>query len=121
MLRTIGSAAALALAAVPAPSQAQGRLVLLPAGEYTCALPGNAAGRAWITQPARSFAILRASRYRTAEGSGTYLMKGKRVRFTRGPMRGMEMMQVSSGMLRIVEDDGKLGRLRCNRSGPATD
>ena len=51
-------------------------------------------------------------------GSGTYLMEGKNVIFTRGPMRGVQMLRLGSGMLQEVGRDGKLGRLRCHRSGP---
>ncbi len=112
---------ALAIAALPPAAQAQGRLDLLPTGAYECALPGSAAGRAWIAQPARGFAILRASLYRTPEGQGTYLMKGDRVEFTRGPMRGTVMIRVAPRLLRIVEEDGTPGRLRCHRAGPVPD
>ena len=70
---------------------------------------------------ARGFAILRASLYRTPEGQGTYLMKGDRVEFTRGPMRGTVMIRVAPRLLRIVEKDGTPGRLRCHRAGPVPD
>lgn len=121
MLRSLGLILALAFAAMPLPAQAQGRLLLLPTGEYECALPGSAAGRAWIEQPELGFTIVHASLYRTAKGQGTYLMKGDRVEFTRGPMQGTRMMRVSSRMLQIVEKDGELGRLRCHRAGPVKD
>ncbi len=111
--------AAAALAA--APSLAQGRLGLLPQGEYVCALPGNAGGAAWNEVQGRNFAITGASSYKAGNGSGTYLLEGKRVTFTRGPMKGMKMMRVSSGMLQEVRRDGKLGRLRCHRAGPVLD
>ncbi|MGE5953447.1 MAG: hypothetical protein ACM308_07515, partial [Qipengyuania vulgaris] len=104
-----------------APSLAQGRLGLLPQGEYVCALPGNASGTAWNEVPGRNFAITGASSYKAGNGSGTYLMEGKRVTFTRGPMKGKTMMRVSSGMLQEVGRDGKLGRLRCHRAGPVLD
>lgn len=112
----------LALAALAAaPSLAQGRLGLLPQGEYVCALPGNASGTAWNEVEGRNFAITGASSYRAGNGSGTYLLEGKRVTFTRGPMKGMRMMRVSSGMLQELGRDGKLGRLRCHRAGPVLD
>ena len=112
----------LALAALAAaPSLAQGRLGLLPQGEYVCALPGNASGTAWNEVEGRNFAITGASSYTAGNGSGTYLLEGKRVTFTRGPMKGMRMMRVSSGMLQEVGRDGKLGRLRCHRAGPVLD
>ncbi|WP_345719767.1 hypothetical protein [Qipengyuania polymorpha] len=112
----------LAVAALAAaPSLAQGRLGLLPQGEYVCALPGNAGGAAWNEVQGRNFAITGASSYRAGNGSGTYLLEGKRVTFTRGPMKGMKMMRVSSGMLQEVGRDGKLGRMRCHRAGPVLD
>lgn len=100
------------------PATAQGRLSLLAQGEYVCALPGDASGAAWIEQEGREFAITSGSSYRTARGSGTYLMEGKLVTFTRGPMRGAKFMRLSSGLLQQVDRDGKLGRMRCHRSGP---
>ena len=100
------------------PAFAQGRLSLLEQGEYVCALPGDATGAAWIEQEGRDFAITSGSSYRTAKGSGTYLMEGKRVLFTRGPMRGARFMRLGSRLLQEVGRDGKLGRLRCHRAGP---
>ena len=113
--------ALLAAAALPAPAGAQGRLNLLPTGEYRCALPGSAAGRAWIDQPERGFTIVRASRYRSADGAGTYLMTGREVRFTGGPMKGTRLLRVSGRMLREIDAEGVPGRLRCLRTGPIPD
>ena len=98
---------------------AQGRLALLDQGEYICALPGDASGSAWLEQDARDFTIIGGSSYRSGNSAGTYLMEGKKVTFTRGPMRGMKFMRIGSGILQEVGSDGKLGRLRCHRSGPA--
>lgn len=103
------------------PAATQGRLSLLDQGEYICALPGDATGAAWIEQAGRDFAITGGSSYRTARGGGTYLMEGKHVTFTRGPMRGMKFMRLGSGILQEVGRDGKLGRLRCHRAGPTKD
>ena len=106
---------------LPDAAHADGKLGLLPTGTYKCALPGNAAGKAWIDQPANDFTIRSGSRYSSAKGSGTYLMEGKRVVFTRGPMRGTAMMRISSGLLQVVGEEGKLGRLRCQRIRTARD
>ena len=38
-------------------------------------------------------------------------------RFTRGPMRGVKLMLLSSGLLQEIGRDGKLARLRCHRTG----
>ncbi|MBX7481440.1 elongation factor P [Qipengyuania sp. 6D47A] len=119
-LAELALAAALA-GLLSAPGAAQGRLSLLDQGEYICALPGDATGSAWIEQSGRDFAITGGSSYRAARGGGTYLMEGKKVTFTRGPMRGMKFMRLGSGMLQEIARDGKLGRLRCHRAGPTRD
>ncbi|EDL48001.1 hypothetical protein [Erythrobacter sp. SD-21] len=111
--------AAAALAATP--SLAQGRLGLLQQGEYVCALPGTADGAAWNEVEGHGFSITGASSYKTDKGSGTYLYEGRRVTFTRGPLKGHTMMRVSSGLLQELGRDGKLGRLRCHRAGPVRD
>ena len=116
-IAVFASAAALATS----PVQGQGRLGLLPQGEYVCALPGSANSSAWQVMEGRNFAITGASSYKAGNGSGTYLMEGKRITFTRGPMKGMRMMRVSSGLLQEIDRSGKLGRLRCHRSGPVSD
>lgn len=103
------------------PAHAQGRLALLTPGEYVCALPGDAAGAAWVEQDGKRFSITSGSSYRTAKGGGTYLMEGKLVTFTRGPMKNMKLMRLGSGLLQQVDRDGKLGRLRCHRAGPLAD
>ena len=121
-MRTVALAlAGLVSMALPDAAHADGKLGLLPTGSYKCALPGHAAGRAWIDQPANDFTIRSGSRYSSARGSGTYLMEGKRVVFTRGPMRGTAMLRISSGLLQVVGDEGKLGRLRCQRVGSTRD
>ena len=104
---------------VAVPADAQGRLGLLPQGQYVCALPGAADGAAWRELENRNFVITGASSYRAGNTTGTYLLEGKRVTFTRGPMKGMRMMRVASGMLQEVDGEGKLGRMRCTHSGRA--
>ena len=121
MTRSLASALAFMAAALSAPVAAQGPLSLLHTGEYRCALPGSAAGRAWVDQPARHFVIVRASRYRSANGPGTYLMTGDRVLFTGGALKGFTLKRISSGMLQEIGPDGKPGRLRCHRAGPIPD
>lgn len=102
-------------------ASAQGPLAVLDRGEYVCALPGDATAAAWIEQEGRDFAITGGSSYRTARGSGTYLMEGKQIVFTRGPMRGEKYLRLGSGLIQQVGGDGKLGRLRCHRAGPLSD
>ena len=117
----LGIAAASLFALTPSAGDAQGRLGILEQGEYVCALPGSATGPAWQEMEAHNFAITGASSYRTEKGVGTYLLEGKRVTFTRGPMKGHRMMLLSSGLLQELGRDGKLGRLRCHRAGPLVD
>lgn len=96
-----------------------GSLETLPQGQYRCSLPGDAAGAAWIPLEDRNFTIGNGSTYRTDQGSGTYLMTGKMVTFTRGPLKGLKFEQTGSGTLRWIDDKGELGRVRCVRSGYA--
>ena len=115
------SIALMTIAALTAsPTLAQGRLGLLPQGDYVCALPGNADGPAWNEVERANFSITGASSYKARHGAGTYLLEGRRLTFTRGPMKGMQMMRVSSGMLQEIDKAGKLGRMRCHRAGPLT-
>ena len=119
--RTLALLAALAASSITVSAAAQGRLALLDRGEYVCALPGDATGAAWVEQEGRDFGITGGSSYRTARGDGTYLLEGKQVTFTRGPMRGMKFMRLGSGLLQEVGRDNKLGRMRCHRAGPLKD
>ncbi|MBX7493436.1 elongation factor P [Qipengyuania sp. 1NDW9] len=113
---------AIAIAALAAsPALSQGSLGVLPQGEYVCALPGVATGSAWNEVEGHGFSITGASSYKTDKGSGTYLLEGRRVTFTRGPLKGHKMMRVSSGLLQELGKDDKLGRLRCHRAGPVAD
>ncbi|MEZ5679723.1 MAG: elongation factor P [Erythrobacter sp.] len=112
------AAAILLAGASTGPLAAQGRLGLVEQGEYICALPGDATGAAWIVQEGKGFAIIEGSSYRTERGSGTYLAEGRQVTFTRGPLKGMKLMRLGSGLLQEIGRDGKLGRLRCHRAGP---
>ncbi|QKG72729.1 hypothetical protein HQR01_08640 [Erythrobacter mangrovi] len=100
---------------------AQGRIGLLDQGHYVCALPGDATGTAWIEQEGKAFAITGGSSYRTERGAGTYLLEGKQVTFTRGPLKGMMLLKLSSGLLQEVDKGGKLSRLRCHRTGPLSE
>lgn len=111
-------AATMLVGALAAPLSAQGRLGLVEQGEYVCALPGDATGAAWIVQEGRGFSIVEGSSYRTERGNGTYLAEGRQITFTRGPLKGMKLMRLGSGLLQEIGRDGKLGRLRCHRAGP---
>ena len=113
----LASIAALSLAATPVSGgEMQGRLGTLPHGSYVCSLPGDAGGPAWRELEDKRFTIENASIYRTESGSGTYLLTGTRVTFTRGPMKGMKFERTGNASLRWIDDDGKPGRIRCIRS-----
>ena len=111
-------AATLLAGAFASPLSSQGRLGLVEQGEYVCALPGDATGAAWIVQEGKGFSIVEGSSYRTERGNGTYLAEGRQITFTRGPLKGMKLMRLGSGLLQQIDRDGKLGRLRCHRAGP---
>lgn len=102
---------------MPALAAPGGKLGTLPLGQYRCALPGDADGLAWIPLENQHFTIGNASTYHTPEGSGTYLLTGKRVTFTRGPMKGMEFDRTGSGTLRWIDNQDQQSRVRCVRTG----
>lgn len=121
MIKTWIPIAAIALLSLPAVSQgASGRLGTLPLGLYQCSEPGDAGGQAWIDLPEKHFTIGNGSTYHTEEGSGVYLLTGKRVIFTRGPMKGMRFQRLGKVTLQWIDDDGKPGRVRCVRQIAST-
>lgn len=100
-----------------APSLAEpGRLGTLPIGAYICSEPGDAGGDAWIVLPDRGFTIETGSAYQSAKGSGTYLLTGDLVTFTRGPMKNQRFRRTGNSTLRWLDADGNPGRVRCVRS-----
>lgn len=107
---------ALASTALPAAATPGGKLETLPQGRYTCSLPGDALGDAWVVIPEKGFVIDNGSTYRTDSGTGTYLLTGELVRFTRGPMKGMQFERTSNGALRWLDENGAAGRVRCVRA-----
>jgi hypothetical protein len=109
-------AGALALPAF-APALAQGAIGTVPRGTFVCELPGDAAGRAGIPQPERSFTIESSSRYSSPQGSGTYLRQGKHLQMTSGPRKGDAYLVVHAGFVRLLQPDGSAGRLRCVLQG----
>lgn len=108
-------AAAAALSATPA--RADGRLGTLEPGRYLCELPGDAAGLASIPLDGMWFDIINASSYTASAGSGTYLLTGKALVFTRGPMKGMKFTRMGARTLKVVGSTGERAKMRCVRSG----
>jgi hypothetical protein len=101
------------VAALPAAAAAQGPIGTVPRGSYVCEMPGDAAGRAGIPQPERSFKVKSSSRYATPRGGGVYLRRGDRLEITSGLLRGQTYLVIRPGFLRERQADGKPGRLRC--------
>ena len=127
IFRSMASAMALSAVALPAGTLAAqagspppGRIETLPTGTYECTLPGDAAGPAWHRVPEADFTILNASSYEAQGQRGVYLLRGGRVIFTRGPMKGTMMERAGRRMLRALDENGTPGRLRCVRTGAAT-
>lgn len=102
--------------AAPLAATPGGKLDTLPQGRYTCALPGDAAGEAFVILPDKAFVIDNGSTYRTENGSGTYLLTGEIVQFTRGPLKGMRFERTSSASLRWIDGTGQPGKVRCVRN-----
>ncbi|MBC2650594.1 elongation factor P [Novosphingobium aerophilum] len=123
-LRRISRSGCLALALLcplaPAAGAPGGPVGVLTLGRYTCELPGDALGAAWIPQPAEDFTIAYGSTYRTELGHGTYLLTGDRLRFTAGPLKDAEYRRTGNTLLRRILPDGTPGRLRCVRRGGLT-
>jgi hypothetical protein len=96
-----------------------GRLGTLQLGRYLCEIPGDAAGPASIPVAGAWFDVNTASSYDTEGGSGTYLLTGDKVVFTRGPMKGATFERVSGKRLDRTDLEGELARMRCVRTGRA--
>lgn len=92
-------------------------LQTIPHGEYECAFPGDASREAWVPMEKESFRIIRASRYRTADGGGTYILRDNVLTFTAGPKNGQKLRRTGPNQLRLIMKDGSLGRLLCVRAG----
>lgn len=110
---SLSAAITATLAAMPALAAPGGELSTLPKGVYRCELPGDAAGPWRIRMEQEDFAILVSSGYRALGKRGSYLLTGDTVIMTSGPFAGKRYHRQSSGFLRLIEADGKPGKLRC--------
>ncbi len=88
----------------------------MPHGIYQCALPGDATGKAFEVVQGEGFRIRTASSYRDDNGSGTYIMRGDMLTFTRGPKKGQQFRRVGTNQLRKL-DKGAATKLLCTRLG----
>lgn len=105
----IGTIALLAGAVLSTPVAAQngGMLKTMATGSYQCALPGDAGGVAFEIVQEEAFTIHAGSTYSTAQGQGTYILRGDKLRFTSGPKKGMTFDRVGTQLRR--------GKLTCTR------
>ena len=94
---------------------AGGMLSILQHGAWQCALPGDAAGAAYVDVPGESFRIGTASSYISPQGPGIYLMRGTEVVFTRGPKKDQRFKALGENTLQKLEADGSLSKLICTR------
>ena len=109
--------AMLLAAFVAIPVRAQGDLGTLQTGRYLCELPGDAMGLASIPLQDMWFDVTNATTYVSSAGSGIYLLEGKRLTFTRGPLEGMQFTRVSPRTLKVFNGQGDRAKMRCVRSG----
>jgi hypothetical protein len=94
---------------------AGGMLRTMPHGEYECALPGDAGGRAYEVVSPEGFRISTASRYTNELGAGTYILRGNSLTFTAGPKNGERFQRVGQNQLRKLDADGERSELICTR------
>ncbi|MDY7098278.1 MAG: elongation factor P [Pseudomonadota bacterium] len=107
--------AAAVAAAAPLLAQEGRMLDTMPHGVYQCSLPGDADGEAYKVVKSAEFEISTASRYTSAKGSGTYLLKGREFVFTKGPRKGERYKRLGPNQLQRRSEDGSLGKLLCTR------
>ena len=101
-----------------APLPGGGALSTLPHGTYQCALPGDASGNAFDVIESENFRIGHASKYRNEEGTGTYLLRGKEMIFTRGPKKGERYKRIGTNQVRKLDGE-TVTKLLCTRLGNA--
>jgi hypothetical protein len=104
-----------------APVPGGGMLRTLPHGDYECALPGDAAGDAYVVVEDEGFRISTASRYSSMLGDGTYILRGTALTFTRGPKNGDRYERVGENQLRKLDANGQRSALLCTRLSDRRD
>ncbi|MEM7779976.1 MAG: elongation factor P [Pseudomonadota bacterium] len=98
-----------------APLPPGGALGTMPHGDYQCALPGDAGSEAYVEVEEENFRISTASRYTSADGAGTYLLRGRDLVFTLGPKKGERFTRVGDNQLRKLDASGVESDLLCTR------
>lgn len=102
-----------------AAAPAGGMLGILDHGNWQCALPGDAGGKAFMEVPEEDFGISTASSYISPKGSGIYLLRGNELIFTRGPKKDQRFRVLGENTLRKLNPDGSPSKLICTRVGTA--
>lgn len=96
-----------------------GMLGILGHGDWQCALPGDAGGKAFVEVPEEDFGIGTASSYNSPKGSGIYLLRGTELVFTRGPKKDQRFRVLGDNTVQKLNPDGSLSKLICTRVGTA--
>lgn len=102
-----------ALGAAEPPPVPGGLIGTLPAGKYTCELPGDAGGPIRVAASEFDFTVIHGSSYRAAGERGSYLLTGDLVQMTGGKLKGLRLHRISDGFLRRIEANGADGEMRC--------
>lgn len=98
---------------IPPPPVPGGPIGTLTQGNYTCELPGDAAGPVGKVLPQYDFRVVGASSYKAGGVYGSYLHTGERVVMTGGKLKGLRFTRVSDRFLRQIDDQGKETGMRC--------
>ncbi len=98
-----------------AAAPAGGMLGILDHGDWQCALPGDAGGKAYIEVPEEDFGIGTASSYNSPKGSGIYLLRGTELVFTRGPKKDQRFRVLGESTVQKLNPDGTPSKLICTR------
>lgn len=90
-----------------------GRLDTLERGYYACERPGDAEIGPGIAASEYDFLVINASRYRTPDGTGTYLRTGEKVQITSGPRKGDAFAMKGERFLEMTAGPGTEFDIRC--------
>ena len=114
--------AAFSVAAAAAATHAHdGRLDTLKRGYYACERPGDAEVGPGIAANEYDFLVINASRYRTPDGTGTYLRTGEKVQMTSGPRKGDAFAMKGERFLEMTAGEGSAHSIRCILSAASSE
>lgn len=101
-----------------APPVEGGRIGTIEVGAYGCETPGDATGSVGKPYAQLAFLIVNSSSYRSKGQRGSYLLTGRTMIMTDGPLKGTRLHHVSRTRLQLLDDRGQQTEVRCVRSGP---